>query len=236
MFVQRRRPRFDEEQLREAITASRSWAETLRRLGYRTAGGNWRTLKKYAALWTISTKHFDPDAVCAETLRRTSTPRPLDEILVEHSTYSREHLKRRLFAEGRRRSIPTVPARTGFLWSPEIVCIAARNSCRATGSSATAPGNVALGGTGTGGFAGYRSRTRVGSSGRPTSSSGTRSKGRVTSPLGASTAYPTTRFANGSGGTSARRSGSAWRADLQTALSSRCRTRRWGFRALRFRR
>jgi hypothetical protein len=100
MFVQTRRPRFDEEQLREAITVSRSWAETLRRLGYRTAGGNWRTLKKYAALWNISTKHFDPDAVCAETLRRASTAQPLDEILVERSTYSREHLKRRLFAEG----------------------------------------------------------------------------------------------------------------------------------------
>jgi hypothetical protein len=33
------RPRFTEEQLRDAVAVSRSWAETLRRLGYRTAGG-----------------------------------------------------------------------------------------------------------------------------------------------------------------------------------------------------
>jgi len=92
--------RFSEEELRKAITASRSWAETLRHLNYRSAGGNWRTLKKYAALWNIPTDHFDPDAVCREALRRSSTPRPLEEILVDGSTYSRDHLKHRLFAEG----------------------------------------------------------------------------------------------------------------------------------------
>jgi hypothetical protein len=92
--------RFTEEQLREAIAASRSWAETLRRLNYRTAGGNWRTLKKYAALWQVPTEHFDPDAVCRAALESSSTPRPLQEILVEDSSYSRDHLKHRLFVEG----------------------------------------------------------------------------------------------------------------------------------------
>jgi hypothetical protein len=99
VFVPRPR-RFNEDQLREAIARSRSWAETLRRLKYRSAGGNWRTLKKYAALWEIPTDHFDPAAVCAEALRNSSTRQPLEEILVEHSTYSRDHLKRRLFTEG----------------------------------------------------------------------------------------------------------------------------------------
>jgi hypothetical protein len=79
---------------------SRSWAETLRHLGYRSAGGNWQTLKKYAPLWEIPTDHFDPAAVCREALRRASTRRPLEEILVENSTYSREHLKNRLFEAG----------------------------------------------------------------------------------------------------------------------------------------
>jgi hypothetical protein len=99
MFVPRE-PRFNEKQLREAIAASRSWAETLRRLNYRSAGGNWRTLEKYAALWNIPTDHFDPDAVCREALRKASKARPLEEILVENSTYPRDHLKHRLFAEG----------------------------------------------------------------------------------------------------------------------------------------
>jgi hypothetical protein len=96
------RTRFSEEQLREAIAASRSWSETLRRLHYRSAGGNWKTLKKYAALWEIDTSHFDPRAASIEALRRAAqnNKRPLEEILVENSTFHRGHLKRRLLEEG----------------------------------------------------------------------------------------------------------------------------------------
>jgi hypothetical protein len=101
MFVPRRGPRFTEEELRRAIAASLSWAGALRRLGYRTAGGNWKTLQKYAAIWAIPTDHFDPDKARNDALRRARAGRtPLSEILVEGSTYSRAHLKDRLFAEG----------------------------------------------------------------------------------------------------------------------------------------
>ena len=73
----------------------------LRRLGYKSQGGNAATVKKYAALWRISTAHFDPDAVRNEALQRArGARRPIDEILVEGSTFSRHHLKERLFAEG----------------------------------------------------------------------------------------------------------------------------------------
>ncbi|MDX6651329.1 MAG: hypothetical protein QOJ38_110 [Solirubrobacterales bacterium] len=91
-------PRFTQEQLEEAIQESRSWAETLRRLRYRSAGGNWRTLQKYAVRWNIATDHFDSAAAANDALRRP--PRPLESVLVEGSTYSRSHLKERLFAEG----------------------------------------------------------------------------------------------------------------------------------------
>jgi len=83
------------------VAASSTWAETLRRLGYRSAGGNWLTLKKYAALWRVSTDHFDPDRVRNEALSRASSgPRPLAEILVRDSRYPRQHLKSRLFDAG----------------------------------------------------------------------------------------------------------------------------------------
>ena len=95
-----RRVRFTETELRDAIAASRSWTETLRRLGYRSAGGNWKTLKKYATKWDISTAHFDPDAARLESFRRSHGAIPLEDVLVEGSTYHRAHLKRRLFAEG----------------------------------------------------------------------------------------------------------------------------------------
>jgi hypothetical protein len=97
MFVPRRL-RFTEHQLREAIASSFSWAEALRKLGYRSAGGNWRTLQKYAALWGVPTDHFDPDRARHRGLRQAR--RPLDEIMVRDSTYSRGHLKQRLFDEG----------------------------------------------------------------------------------------------------------------------------------------
>jgi hypothetical protein len=96
-----RRPRFTRDQLESAIQRSRCWAEVLRRLHYKSAGGNWQTLKKYARSWDISTTHFDPDAVRAENLRRYhSAATPLAELLVEGSPYDRGALKRRLFAEG----------------------------------------------------------------------------------------------------------------------------------------
>lgn len=87
--------RFTETELGEAIASSLSWSEALRRLGYRPAGGNHATLQKYAAEWGISTAHFDPYASRRDRPRNRRVP--LDEILVEHSTYSRGHLKQRLY-------------------------------------------------------------------------------------------------------------------------------------------
>lgn len=81
-----------------AIATSKSWAESLRRLGLCSTGGAWRILKKYAEIWEISTDHFDPEAGRIENLKRKQ--RPLSEVLVEKSTYARKDVKRRLLAEG----------------------------------------------------------------------------------------------------------------------------------------
>src|SRR3954451_11824538 len=96
-FVSRRLP-FTELQLRVAVEASRCCSDVLRHLGLRTAGGNPRTIQKYVALWDIPVDHFDPDAVRATTIRRQ--PIPLAQLLIEHSTYDRGHLKDRLYATG----------------------------------------------------------------------------------------------------------------------------------------
>lgn len=55
-------------------------------------------MKRWAGRWKIPTDHFDPGAASNEALRRGKIP--IDEILVEHSTYSRSQLKARLFDEG----------------------------------------------------------------------------------------------------------------------------------------
>jgi hypothetical protein len=62
------------------------------------SGGNWRLLKDRAALWDIPFEHFDPYARSREVSRNKRCP--LEEILVEGSTYSRQALKERLYAEG----------------------------------------------------------------------------------------------------------------------------------------
>lgn len=95
-----RRVRFTEQELRWAIACSVSWSEALRRLGYRSAGGNWLTLKRYAARWSIDTSHFDPDAGRFRIASVRPPSKPLAEVLVEESTYSRKHLKERLYREG----------------------------------------------------------------------------------------------------------------------------------------
>ena len=59
------------------------------------SGGGGAILRKYAALWGISTEHFDPYANVRGTGPKRATP--LEEILVEHSTFSRGHLKERLY-------------------------------------------------------------------------------------------------------------------------------------------
>lgn len=93
-----RRLSYTEQEARDAVAASKSWAESLRRLGLCPTGGAWRILKKYAHEWQISTEHFDPRAVCGANLKRRA--RPLSEALVAGSTYGRQHVKRRLLAEG----------------------------------------------------------------------------------------------------------------------------------------
>jgi len=74
------------------------WSDALRLLGYVPKGSNYRTLKKYAGKWNISTNHFDPHI----GRRRASLARAfaLEDVLVEGSTYPRGKLKRRLLALG----------------------------------------------------------------------------------------------------------------------------------------
>jgi hypothetical protein len=98
-----RKVAYDKKQLAEAVAASLCYADVLRYLGLRSVGGNARTLKKYIALWDIPTDHFDPHAQNRALVRRE--PIPLEQVLVENSTYSRGTLKRRLYEEGIKRPV-----------------------------------------------------------------------------------------------------------------------------------
>ncbi len=101
MFAMRGGPRYTEDEARRAIVASLCWAEALRRLGVRPSGGHHKTLKKWALRWRISTDHFDANA--ARGRAGSTRRRPIETLLVAHSTYARGHLKARLYNEGLKR-------------------------------------------------------------------------------------------------------------------------------------
>jgi hypothetical protein len=93
-----RRSRYDEAQVREAVANSCSLTDALRRLELRPAGGNHQTLKRLIDRYGISTDHFRPDWVRRGP--RSTGAIPLDQVLVEGSTYSRKRLKQRLYESG----------------------------------------------------------------------------------------------------------------------------------------
>ncbi len=94
-----RGPRYSEAEARDAIAASTSYTDALRRLGMRPAGGNHRTIRRYAEeIWRIPVDHFDPNAVRRGRLFRE--PLPLEAILVVGSRYQRTRLKERPFEAG----------------------------------------------------------------------------------------------------------------------------------------
>ena len=89
---------YTREEAAAAIAASASYTEALRRLGRCWSGGSANTLKKWSEVWGIPTDHFDPYR--SRRGLRPREPRPLEEMLVENSSFNRANLKRRLYEEG----------------------------------------------------------------------------------------------------------------------------------------
>lgn len=82
------------EELAEAVRAARTYTDVLRELGLRVAGGNHASIRRAVERAGLDVTHFRrPDP-------RPRTLRPLSEVLVRGSTYSRHLLKRRLFTGG----------------------------------------------------------------------------------------------------------------------------------------
>lgn len=97
-------PRFNKEQLEQAVASSESYAETLRQLKFCETGGNHKTIRKYIELWKLDTSHF---LNSSQRMRKNYPYKviPLSEILVKNSTYNRSQLKIRLYREGLKKPI-----------------------------------------------------------------------------------------------------------------------------------
>lgn len=111
-------PGYSEEETRRAVERSMSYAESLRRLGKRPDGGNHKLFRHWVdQVWRIPTDHFDPHA--ARSGRR---PRELSEVMVEGSSYSRAHLKRRLLAAGIKQPICEICGQ-GEMWRGRLMAL-----------------------------------------------------------------------------------------------------------------
>jgi hypothetical protein len=92
---------YNKDILTEVVLMSKTYKECLLKLNIRSAGGNYKSLKKYIDLYNIDTSHFNSNIVRNDKLSKFNKSRKfqLKEILIENSTYSRTSLKKRLYDE-----------------------------------------------------------------------------------------------------------------------------------------
>lgn len=95
------RPNWHKDTFEQHVAVSRSFTNVAINMSLKPSGSNINVIKKYIALYKISTKHFLTRKELGELgLLRNKRYRPLSEILVQNSTFSSTHLKNRLYKEG----------------------------------------------------------------------------------------------------------------------------------------
>jgi hypothetical protein len=93
--------KYRENSLRKIIEHSLNISDCLRKLKLTIRPGNYTTIRKYIKLYNIDISHFDYTKN-NNRLKNFSIKNRIstEDILVENSTYSRQHLKKRLYSEG----------------------------------------------------------------------------------------------------------------------------------------
>lgn len=89
---------YSKENVSKAVSESTTYADAIRKMGRKAVGGNHATIRKYIKLYGIDTSHFD--SFMSGVRRGGIVKQPLRKILIKNSTYSRTHLKDRLYKEG----------------------------------------------------------------------------------------------------------------------------------------
>lgn len=92
---------YTKEQLEDAVKRSRSIAQVLRILGLSQFGAGYQSIKTAVKEWNVDISHFDGKGWNRGLKFNPSPKKPLDEILVENSSWiSSDKLRRRLLSEG----------------------------------------------------------------------------------------------------------------------------------------
>ncbi|MDN5920015.1 MAG: HNH endonuclease, partial [Pseudonocardia sp.] len=96
----RKRLRWTDEQLTEVVRTSDTMSQVGRCLGYRPSGGIHRMLVGHVRRLGLDTSHFTGQSWSKGRSVARTTARPLEQVLVQNSTYRSGHLRRRLIAAG----------------------------------------------------------------------------------------------------------------------------------------
>jgi 5-methylcytosine-specific restriction endonuclease McrA len=97
----RKNRRYTDEDIRVAIASSVSFAEVLRKLNLRDAGGNYKSVHDHIKRLGIDISHLKGQGWSRGRSGGHQTARPFEEILVKDSDYTSTHaLRKRLIAEG----------------------------------------------------------------------------------------------------------------------------------------
>lgn len=112
--------KWTDEQLIEAVKTSLSYAEVMRKLGLKAASSNYDTVKKKIKEYNLDTSHMTGKVWNqGERYKPIKTPRPLEEVLVENSTWvNTNNLRKRLLKEGIKEYKCECCGRTEWLGKP----------------------------------------------------------------------------------------------------------------------
>lgn len=94
--------KYEKEYFENIVKESFTLKEVLLKLHLDSKGGNYNTIHKYIKLYNLNTSHFNANEARIVGLNNYSRNKliPLENILVENSTYKRTSLKNRLYKTG----------------------------------------------------------------------------------------------------------------------------------------
>lgn len=98
-----RKEKYSKDNFEKAVKESNSIKAALKNLDLRAAGGNYKIFHKYVEEYNIDISHFETkEEIYNRSLGISvkENKKPLSEVLVENSDFSRTHLKDRLYEEG----------------------------------------------------------------------------------------------------------------------------------------
>ena len=97
--MENKKTKHDIEDIKKHVRESFTIAEVIRKIGWKTQGSNYKTVKKWIAIYNLDISHFTGQSHNKGKKRKTKANKPIEYYLVEYGTEC-GNLKKRLIDEG----------------------------------------------------------------------------------------------------------------------------------------